>query len=157
MSVVTRLRPVNRLTALVDRPGGLRHSEAIASAEANLEAVRGTALGRLDEILAEMDGAAGSVSTYDLVAAETLYRLSNEIVGLAGVFGYAHMGEAAYSLCDLLDAARAAETWRGAAVTVHLRTLRLLRQQGGPAADGATCQAILDGLRQVAQQQRRSA
>lgn len=155
MSVVTRLRPVNPLAALIDKPGGLRVSEAVAAAEANLESVRDAALERLDAILAEMDACAAAVPGYAAATVDALYRLSNEIVGVAGVFGYPHMGEAAYSLCDLLDASRASETWRASAVGVHLRTLRLLRQQGGPAADPLACQAILEGLRQVAQQFRR--
>ena len=156
MSVVTRLRPVNPLAGLIDKPGGLRVSEAVAAAEANLEAVRGPALERLDAVLAQMDACAGAVEGYDAAAFDLLYRLSNEIVGVAGVFGYAPMGEAAYSLCDLLDVSRAAGTWRAAAVGVHLRTLRLLRQQGGPAADPAACQALLEGLRQLSQQLRRA-
>ena len=155
MSVVTRLRPVNPLAGLIDKPGGLRVSEAVAAAEANLESVRGPALERLDAILAEMEACAGAVAGHDAAALDTLYRLSNEVVGVAGVFGYAPMGEAAYSLCDLLDVSRAAGAWRAAAVAVHLRTLRLLRSQGGPAADPAACQALLEGLRQLAQQHRR--
>lgn len=155
MSVVTRLRPVNPLAGLIDKPGGLRVSDAVAAAEANLESVRDAALERLDAILVEMDACAAAAPGCEAAAVDTLYRLSNEVVGVAGVFGYPHMGEAAYSLCDLLDASRAAEAWRASAVGVHLRTLRLLRQQGGPSADATTCQAILEGLRQVAQQSRR--
>ena len=150
MSVVRRISPVNRLAALIHAPGGLKASQAVAAAQANLESVRGEAMARLDEIIASLEVEEAGLSAPDAAATERMYRLSNEIVGVAGLFGYGHMGDAAYSLCDLLDQLRAQERWSAAGVRVHLQTLKLLRQQGGPAADPAACNAILEGLRQVA-------
>lgn len=154
MTVVRRMSPVNRLAALIHTPGGLKASQAVAAAEANLESVRGEAVDRLDAIISGLEAEEGALTAYDAAALERMYRLSNEVVGVAGVFGYGHMGEAAYSLCDLLDQLRAQERWSAAGVRVHLQTLRLLRQRGGPAADPAACAAILDGLRQVAARMR---
>ena len=155
MTVVRRLNPVNRLAAMIHKPGGLKVSQAVAAAEANLETLRDSTLERMDEIIVAMEADARGLTAYDGEVIDRMYRLSNEVVGVAGVFGYGHMGEAAYSLCDLLDQLRAQEGWNVAAVRVHLQTLRLLRQQGGPAADPLACAAILEGLRQVAARHRR--
>lgn len=149
MTVVRRMNPVNRLAALIHKPGGLKMSQAVAAAERNLEGVRDEALARLDEIIASLDADAAGRTTYDADAADRMYGLANEIVGVAGVFGYGPMGDAAYSLCELLDQLRTRETWSVEGVAVHLQTLKLLRSSGGPTADPATCAAILAGLRQV--------
>ena len=150
MTVVRRMTPVNRLAALIHAPGGLKTSQAVAAAEANLESVRAEAVERLDAIIASLETEEATLTGYDATVLERMYRLSNEVVGVAGVFGYGHMGEAAYSLCDFLDQLRAQERWSPAGVRVHLQTLRLLRQRGGPAAASAACAAILAGLRPVA-------
>lgn len=155
MTVVRRLTPVNRLAAMIHKPGGLKESQAVAAAEANLEALREQTVERLDAVVAALTAEADALSGFDADALDRMYRLSNEVVGVAGVFGYGHMGEAAYSLCELLDELRARESWSDAMVRVHLQTLRLLRQRGGPAADPQACAAILEGLRQVAARARR--
>ena len=149
MTVVRRFNPVNRLAAMIQKPGGLKTSEAVAAAERNLESVRGEALARLDEIIAALDAAAAGRATYDAQAADGMYSLANEVVGLAGVYGYGPMGDAAYSLCELLDQLRTRGSWSPEGVAVHVQTIKLLRSTGGPTSDAATCAAILDGLRKV--------
>ncbi len=149
MTVVRRFSPVNRLAAMIQKPGGLRASEAVAAAQQNLESVRGEALARLDEIIAGLEADAAGRTTYEAQAADRMYGLANEVVGLAGVYGYGPMGDAAYSLCELLDQLRSRGGWSPEGVAVHVQTIKLLRSTGGPASDAATSAAILDGLRKV--------
>lgn len=146
MSVIRRFSPVNRLAALIHAPGGLKTGEAVEAAERNLESVRGEAMARLDAVIAELETLAAGGGAADI---ERMYSLSNEIVGVAGVFGYGPMGDAAYSLCELLDHLRTQGGWSAEGVAVHLQTLRLLRSAGGPGADPKACAAILEGLRKV--------
>ena len=146
MSSVTMVPYENRLAKLVQQPGGLKITEALHQAEVNLESVRDECLQTVDEKLAEIErlhASAPKEPTDEVV--EQIYRAANEIHGLAGVFGLGELGEAAFSLCEIVDRLRTAGRWNGASVEVHLFALRLLRHPD-EHSDRA---AILDGLRQV--------
>ena len=147
MTVVRRLTPVNRLAAMIHKPGGLKESQAIAAAEANLEGLREQTMERLDAVVAAMAAEADALSGYDAEAVDRMYRLSNEVVGVAGVFGYGHMGEAAYSLCELLDNLGARKAWNWPAVQVHLNGLLLLAEPDNVPPQAR--KSVVDGLRQV--------
>lgn len=141
-----RLQRPNRLARLLAEPGGVRVSDAIHKATENLETIRSSCLETIDRCLSEIEG--HHLSGGRKPSEETkdhVYRLSNEIHGLAGVFGLKQLGEAAYSLCELVDRLRASGAWRRDAVEVHVSALRLLRRpEHAPDPD-----AVLQGLRRV--------
>ena len=76
-----------------------------------------------------------------------LYDLSNDVLEIAGVFEMAQLGQAASSLCDLMDRCRTYGRWNQPAHEVHLNGLIALRAAGGVSDDFT--QQVLDGLRQV--------
>ena len=109
-----------------------------------------------DKTLAEIDNAIDGFSGYlrllkqgtppAAVEAE-MHRLSCEIAGIAGTFGFPALSEAAYSLCKLIDERGTRGQWDRIAVDVHFDAMRLLRQ---PESLSAERQAhLLKGLRLV--------
>ena len=76
---------------------------------------------------------------------DEIYRLANDIHSIAGVFGLHQLGEAAFSLCELIDRQRERGRWSPEAVDVHLSAFRIFRRPDGPV-DG---EAVLAGLRKI--------
>ena len=144
-TVRTRAMP-NRLAHFINTADGVTLPEALAQAEANLQAIRPPGLERIDEVLAELScWSSAQPSPSDV---ERLYRLANELAGTAGVFGLPTLGRAAYSLCELLDRVQV-RGWNTAAVNVHLNGLRLLRGEGDGSLDAQAAMQVLSGLEQV--------
>ena len=134
----------NPLTALTARPGGVRVGAALEKADQNLALIRDDCVASLDQLLAELltlDSPNHPGSSED--ARKETYRIANEIHGMAGVFGLPELGEAAYSLCDLVDRLATLERWHQPSVDVHLAALQLLRRPGS-AEDSAN---LLERLR----------
>jgi hypothetical protein len=145
MSAVVKHIPYqNRLAKLVRKPGGKRIAEALEDAEANIAALRDEGLEELDRMIAAIFRAGRGDLTPEAI--EAIYVDANQIVGLAGVFGHAAVGSAAFSLCDLLDRC-GHERCDRQAVQVHADTLMLLRNE---ALSPDQSQVLLEGLKQVA-------
>ena len=142
--------PEPRLKSMVNRPDGIRISEAVKKAEANVQSYKATGVASMDEKISQLVEIcermrAGSTSTDE----RKVYLLSNDIFDAAGMFGEPELSEAAYSLCEMIGnrAERVPLSWDS--VNVHISSMRLLRQSASDA-DAATRQAVLQGLRKVA-------
>ena len=79
---------------------------------------------------------------------DQLYGYSNDLIGVAGVFSLNAVGDASYSLCELLDGLIETATWNWPAVEVHLNGLKLLRMLGENIGEAERDQ-VLAGLRAV--------
>ena len=151
MTVITR-RPENRLAKTIWAPGGKTIEKALEDAAANLNEVREERLAVLRAKLAQLQavGRQGEANA-KLGDIRALYALSSDVNDIAGVFGMAELGQAAYSLCELLDNLASRKVWNwpagddrhsressgfssglsGAAVTTSDRR-RPLAPSGGP-------------------------
>ena len=149
MTVITR-RPDNRLAKVVWRPGGKTIAQALDDAQANLDEIRGESLDLLRAKLEEIQ-VLGKKSEKDPQPTdiETLYALSGEVLDIAGLFGLPELGQAAFSLCELLDRLRSRKAWNWPAVQVHLHGLLVLADTDKTPPEGR--QSVVDGLRQVCQ------
>jgi hypothetical protein len=149
MTVITR-RPENRLAKVVFMPGGKTIAQALDDAQANLEEIRAESLDLLRAKLEEIQ-TLGRKSAKEPKAAdlETLYALSGEVLDIAGLFGLPELGQAAFSLCELLDRLKSRKAWNWPAVEVHLHGLLILADPVKTPPDGR--QSVVDGLRQVCQ------
>ena len=148
MTTVIRRNPVNRLMKLVRRPGGPTVSEALAAAQDNLKSMQEECLQAMDAKLALISAAVARCRTQPTAEdTKILYDLSNDVLEIAGVFEMAQLGQAASSLCDLMDRCRTYGRWNQPALEVHLNGLIALRAAGGVSDDFT--QQVLDGLRQV--------
>lgn len=146
--IVRTYRPENRLAKAIDLPGGITVAEALVRSAAGVEAVRAECMAGIDEKIAEIDAATcGQTFTSSAADVQRVYRLANEILNEAGVFGLTELSEAGRSLCDLTAG------WSNGGIEidpirVHVAAMKSLRR---PEVEGdlAVRAAVLDGLRRV--------
>lgn len=154
MSIVKVIPYVNRLAKVVAIPGGKRIGEAVADANANILTIKEPCLEALDANIARIRDLAATPAP-DTAALEEIYECSNEAVGLAGLFGLADLGRAAYSLCELIDSRPSGEGVGRQALDVHIDGLRLLRT--GDALPAAERDRMVEGLLAVVAHAKRTA
>ena len=149
MTVITR-RPENRLSKVVFLPGGKTIAQALDDAQANLDEIRSESLDLLRAKLEQIQAIGRKAQTApDAADLATLYALSGEVLDIAGLFGLPELGQAAFSLCELLDRLKSRKAWNWPAVQVHLHGLLVLADPDKTPPDGR--QSVVDGLRQVCQ------
>lgn len=149
MTVITR-RPENRLAKVVWMPGGKTIADALEDAQSNLDEVRQESLGVLRTKLEEIQalGRKSEIAPSEATIGD-LYKLSSEVLDIAGLFGLPELGHAAFSLCELLDRLKSKKAWNWPAVQVHLHGLLVLADPDKTPPEGR--QSVVDGLRQVCQ------
>jgi hypothetical protein len=140
-------QPPMRLAELIRLKNGLSVAQAVEAAQQNLSAIRLGALEGMAELIGQMKAVAGRADiSVDERTAE-LYRLSNELFGVAGALEIHHLSKAAYSFCEALDRMASTGVWHEPIVAVHIAALSRLRRADG---DEALCAKITDGLQRVA-------
>ncbi|MFC3077892.1 hypothetical protein ACFODL_07320 [Phenylobacterium terrae] len=149
MSAVRFFVPENRLGKLLRIPGGAPVADAVVAAEAGLAELEAPAREELAAALAAVEAcAAQRPAQFEAAGLEELYGLAQGAIGLASLCQRPSVDEALRSLCDLLDHLARCERWDAEAVSVHVRSLRLLMGEAG-AKDGEAAAAVLQGLRRV--------
>jgi hypothetical protein len=141
----------NRLAKSVSTKGGMSAAEALSAAQKAVELVRDPTIAEIDANLAEIYDLGEQLKTadaFDEIALQKMYVCANRVVAMGGVFGLGELGQAAYSLCELVSRFQTLERFQWQLVRVHLDGLRLLRNPGEHAA--AIREEVLVGLRQVA-------
>ena len=85
-----------------------------------------------------------------LSAAEmgTILRYADQIVTLAGTFGYQSLDMATRSLCDITDGLLGTGIDHIAPIAVHVQAIRLMAP-GGPSLSGAETAKVLDELAKI--------
>jgi chemotaxis protein histidine kinase CheA len=145
---IDRSRPKQWLRRFFNRQDGTLPGELAAAADRELAAIREWMLADIDALVEEAETLGRNLGdSPDAAKVRKLYRLANEIFGLAGTFGLPHLGKAAHSLCELLLGLTDARTWNSAAVRVHLDGIRSL--SASAADQDAARDEIVDGLAQV--------
>ena len=127
MSVLTHF-PKNKFTELVNRFGGLNRDEAVANATKELETIRPEADKRIEEGVIELEKitAAAVAKTIDIPSAmKAMLPVADQIVTLAGTYGYKALDYSAKSLCDLIDGLIAKNKPDFPSVRVHIQTIRM--------------------------------
>jgi hypothetical protein len=147
MTVITR-RPENRLAKVIWIPGGKTIAQALDDAQTSLDEIKGESLETLRRKLADIQSlgrkAEENPSEGD---SKALYALSSDVLETAGLFGLPELGQAAFSLCELLDRMITRNTWNWPAVQVHLRALLILADPDKTPPEARL--HMLEGLRQV--------
>jgi hypothetical protein len=141
----------NRLAKSVVTKGGMSASEALSAAQQAVNEMREPTIAEIDANLKEIYGLAEHMKAaggFDEEALQKMYICANRIVAMGGVFGLGELGQAAYSLCELVSRFQTLERFQFSMVQVHVDGLRLLRNPGDHAA--AIREEVLNGLRQVA-------
>lgn len=149
MTVITR-RPENQLAKVIWTPGGKTIAQALDDAQANLEEIRLESLDVLRAKLEEIQALGRrSESASHGADVQSLFALSSEVLDIAGLFGLPELGQAAFSLCELLDRMASKKTWNWPAVQVHLHGLLVLADPDKTPPEAR--QSVVEGLRQVCQ------
>ena len=152
MSAVVRKRaPDNRLAKVLRTPGGRTVRDIDADVGARLGALRASCLDELRDHVAGIEQL-GERSARPRSDAEldAVYRQANAVVGLSGVAGMDHVGEACLSLCRLVDGFRNGKPWNPAAFQVHVQSIQLLTHAGADLGPDVA-RATVDGLAGVVQ------
>ncbi len=121
--------PTTRLAELAARPGGLMRDEAISAAADSLESMRAESEAAIRTAIAAMEEIAFARDVGDFLDAQRLTAIlkhADQIVTLAGMFGYAALDTAARSLCALADGLLRSGQYDRAPVSVHVQTMHLL-------------------------------
>jgi hypothetical protein len=149
MTVITR-RPENRLSKTIWAPGGKTIDKALEDSAASLDEVREERLDVLRTTLAQIQVLGRRVEKHAKMGdIRALYALSSEVLDIAGVFGMVELGQASYSLCELLDNLASRKVWNWPAVQVHLNGFLLLAEPDNAPPEAR--RTVVDGLRQVCQ------
>jgi len=146
VTLITR-RPENRLAKVIFKPGGKSLAQALDDAQHNLDEIRGASLDLLRVKLEAIQALAQSQAAPSTATAQTIYTLSGEVLDIAGVYGLAELGQAALSLCELVDRFGARKTWNWPAVQVHLHGLLILADPDKTPPQAR--HSVVEGLRQV--------
>lgn len=120
--------PKTRLSELVARPGGIPRDLAVEGAMAAIQELRGESdkmIGLLIEAIEEIVyGSKGMQLSH-----EDMFRVlkhADQIVTLAGTFGYQFLDIAVRSLCDVTDGLIRSNMHDAAPIAVHIQSMRLL-------------------------------
>jgi len=147
----TTFKYENRLAKSVSSRGGMTAAEALSAAQAAVEEVREPTLAEIDSSLQEIYGLGESMKVADAgdeAAMQRMYACANRVVAMGGVFGLAELGQAAYSLCELVSRFQTLDRFQYKLIQVHLDGLRLLRNPTDHPE--AIRKEVLAGLRHLA-------
>jgi hypothetical protein len=145
MSAARIFKIDNKLAKIARQPGGKTLDEAVRTAEMRVESVRERCVASLAEKAEQLAKvAAGDRAANPQGILDGLYKISNAIFGVAGVYGLDALAESSCSLCDLLYRFSSGEVVNWEAVDVHVDGIRLL---AAGYTEGAA--SILAGLKRV--------
>jgi hypothetical protein len=136
-------RPRNRLTDLVDMPGGLLRDRAIAEATRRVETQRGPANKALDDFVGSLE-AIVAPGTFSGSSAElaAIRRVAGQLISLATIYGKSALAEAGERLCDVMAAIKTIDPTGAEALAVHVRALRLLSSSPSPEVVGVVLKQL---------------
>jgi chemotaxis protein histidine kinase CheA len=152
---VTFSKPANRLARRVGKIG-IGRDEAVARALSNVESVREETLAKIDEHIESLTQVMAADKPPNPSVLQEGYKASNSIAGTAGVFGYEGLGQAAYSLCDLICHFERTGTWNKAAVKAHLNAMDVLRRRP-PEVDNEESLQLVRSLGAMTEHMQRTA
>jgi hypothetical protein len=120
--------PKTRLAEMAAQLGGIARDEAIAGAKESVELLReegdteiNRSIGAIEAIVAGSDRR--SLQEADM---RKILQLADQIVTLAGTFGYTALDKVMRSLCDVTDGLLQARLTDAAPIIVHVQSMRLM-------------------------------
>lgn len=142
--------PKIKLQEMLMRPGGISRDAAIGGAMENLKAESGESNRVIETAIATIariaDGAKGNVlPEADMKA---ILEQADEIVTLAGTFGYSYLDRAARGLCDITDGLIRTHRYDAAPIHVHVMALRLF-SPAAPEPSRQEAERVLSELASV--------
>lgn len=146
---VTIHRPQSRLTALVNRPGGITRDAAIAAGTRELELLRVPYMGVINDMIGNLETAAAGHEHDVMQRLVCLQFLADRLMTLAGSFGLTHLVEAARGLYEVSRTLAARGIMDENAITVHIRAIRFLGPLGEAVSEETAAMVLAELLRVV--------
>ncbi len=117
--------PKIKLQEMLLRPGGIARDQAIHGAIENLRAESGESNMVIENAIAAIARIAAGAKANVLPQADikAIMEQADQIVTVAGTFGYDHLDRAARGLCDMTDGL--IRTGRGDAAPIHVHVMAL--------------------------------
>jgi hypothetical protein len=142
------IKPDNRLKNALSTGKGLSRNQAVQAATERLEMVRGISLAEVDRTLEEeIVFLSRDIREVSDPRVTDLYAAANRIVAVAGIFDLTELGEASYSLCELVTRMTDGGIWRREMVMVHAEAMQILRHPSSQPE--AARVALKTGLRKI--------
>ncbi len=118
--------PTIPLQEMITRPGGITREQALEAATTNVRAISGEGDTSIEAAIQALEAIIGAARA-GLSAQQLRVILSqgDQIVTLAGTFGYEALDRATRGLCDIADGLLQAGMGDVAPVAVHVRAMRL--------------------------------
>ncbi|MGH6828244.1 MAG: hypothetical protein ACREFW_04985 [Rhizomicrobium sp.] len=143
--------PKIRLSELVGRFGGVTRSDAVANARKELESLRNqsdevieNSIEALEKLVYRPDRA----DRHSAAQMQQILVLGDQIVTLAGTFGYAALDQTTRSLCDVADGLLRTGRADVASVNVHMRAMRMVSPKA-PQISSEQLETMLAELRKI--------
>jgi uncharacterized protein YeeX (DUF496 family) len=122
-------RPRTRLSLLACQDGGISRQMGVAEAQKAIDTMREES----EEVICDAIAALEAISRQPrrgatLTKSEIgeIMHLADQVVTIAGTFGYDSLGRAARSLCDVVDGLSNTDASNIAPINVHIQALRLM-------------------------------
>ncbi len=146
-------RPIQRLTTIIDLPGGRTKPTALESAHGGIRGMKDQVAEVLrqklrDIVLALIPGEPGHTDPSDPQRASRLdeaYRKADDVNSLAGMIGFGQIGEVMLLLCDLLQPAGA----KGWVHPMAVETYRLCARRMEPLTGLGDLTEVISALRSL--------
>ena len=142
--------PQTRLSQVATSPGGIARDEAIAGALKSVESMRQQGDAEILRVMALIDQIVAGAGRVGLGAASLRAILlhADQIVTLAGTFGYDALDKVMRSMCDVADGLLHAGLSDVAPVAVHAQSMRLMAPGASSLSDVETAR-VLAGLAKI--------
>jgi DNA topoisomerase VI subunit B len=142
--------PVTKLAEAVARSGGVYRDQAVAAAMESLEEMRAQGEAEIAVIMGDIETIvkrAGRVGIDETDMRKILHH-GDQLVTLAGTFGFESLDKVMRSMCDVADGLLRAELTDAAPIIVHAQSMRLMAP-GGAALSPIEIEHILAELAKI--------
>lgn len=147
----TAVKVVSSLSKKMAEPGGLTVAAIERRSHERLLSHKHDAMQSVERAVSDLEQrTAGALAEPD----PELYRITSQMLDLAGFFDTGPLYDAGYSLCDLLDVMQSKGRWNPDAVRVHVRALRMILGDNYQMTPHSA--SLLEGLRAVLEHARKA-
>ena len=140
--------PKLRLTEKVMAAGGITREDGIAAAVANVQSISAEGDAVMVASIQAIEKLVVKAGKMETATLNEILVHADQVITLAGTFGYDYLDRATRSLCDTIECLLAANMSDLAPVAVHADAMRLFApKKGGP--EGAAAEGVLAELARV--------
>jgi hypothetical protein len=143
--------PKTRLSELVKRVGGISRDDAVEGATQQMESLRGESDDVIEAAIAALEAIGQAARRHGKCSRAQMLEIlqhGDQMVTLAGTFGYGPLGIATRSLCDIADGMLRAGSDDIAPILVHVQAVRMMSPRS-PALMPENANKVLAELTRV--------